>query len=367
LVGLGLGHGVWRATTSTPTTNGINNGGGSLSPSFGGTLPGNSGNSGLPGGTGSGSANTNSIASKVEPELVDVNTNLFANSGQAAGTGIVLTSDGLVLTNNHVISGASQIEATDVGNGQQYPAKVIGYDRTHDVALIQLQGAKNLRTATIGDSSKMGVGDSIIGIGNAGGTGTLTSVAGTVTALNQSITATDQSDGAQEQLSGLIQVNANIQPGDSGGSLVNSNGQVVGIDTAASQTFSFDTPGNQGFAIPINQATTIAHTIQSGQTTANVHIGATAFLGVYVSTQGTGNAGSGATLANVVPSGPAATAGLAKGDVITTLNSHTVSSPADLTNLLVPFHPGDKVQVGWSDSTGVSHTSTIVLATGPAA
>jgi S1-C subfamily serine protease len=357
LVGLGLGHGVWRAATSNPPAN---NGNGFLNPLGNG----NSGNSGS--GNGTGGVNASSIAAQVAPELVDINTNLYDQSGQAAGTGIVLTSSGLVLTNNHVIAGASQIWATDVGNGQRYPANVVGYDRTHDVALVQMQGAQGLRTATIGDSSKVNVGDDIVGIGNAGGVGgTPSNVAGTVTALNQSITASDEADGEQEQLSGLIQVDANIQPGDSGGSLVNTKGQVIGIDTAASQTFSFATNGSQGFAIPINQAMSIARIIESGRTTSTVHVGATAFLGVYVNTQT--SAGSGAQLSKVVANGPAAAAGLAGGDVITSLDAHTVGSPGDLTNLLVPFHPGDRVTVGWSDANGVTHTATVTLAAGPAA
>ncbi len=159
-------------------------------------------------------------------------------------------------------------------------------------------------------------------------------------------------------------MDADIQPGDSGGSLVNSKGQVIGIDTAASQSFSFQTNGGQGFAIPINQAMSIANQIRSGQTTYTVHIGATAFLGVYVNT---GTTGQGASLHNVVAGGPAAKAGLGANDVITSLAGRSVSSSADLTNDLIPYHPGDKVQVSWSDSTGVTHTATVDLATGPAA
>jgi S1-C subfamily serine protease len=217
----------------------------------------------------------------------------------------------------------------------------------------------------MGDSSKVQVGDQIVGIGNAGGTGVPSSAGGNVTALNQSITATDESDNAQEQLSGLIAVDANIQPGDSGGSLVDAQGHVVGVDTAASQSFSIQTNSGQGFAIPINQALSIAHQVESGQTTSTVHIGQTAFLGVFVDVSA--SSGSGATLKSAIAGGPAAKAGLGAGDVITTLGGQTVASSADLTKALVPYHPGDKVQVGWSDSTGVTHTATISLGNGPAA
>jgi S1-C subfamily serine protease len=370
LVGLGLGHGVWRASTSAPPSSG-NGSGGSLNPGNFFQNP-NGANNGNGSGSGSGSGSSgssgpsdiNSIAAKAAPSLVDINTTLSYQGGRAAGTGIVLTSDGLVLTNNHVISGATNISATDVGNGHTYPATVVGYDRSHDIAAIQLQGAHNLATATVGDSSKVSVGDQVVGLGNAGGVGGTPSTAGgTITALGQSITATDEGDGTSEQLSGLIQVDANIQPGDSGGALVDTDGHVVGVNTAASAGFSFRTSGGEGFAIPINQAIGIFHQIQSGQTTDTVHIGATAFLGVLINPR---NNSSGATLAQAVANGPAAQAGLTQGDTITSLAGSTVDSAATLTKLISHYHPGDKVVVGWTDNSGQSHQASVTLAAGPA-
>jgi S1-C subfamily serine protease len=323
----------------------------------------------------------------VDPGLVDINTTLGYQQVQAAGTGIVLTSSGEILTNNHVIDGATTISVTDVGNGQTYSASVVGYDRTNDIAVLQLHGASGLQTATIGNSSNVSVGEDIVGIGNAGGTGGTPSAAGgTVTALNQSITASDQGDGSSEQLSGLIQTNANIQPGDSGGSLVDSSGRVLGVDTAASAGFSFQSSapasGNQGYAIPINVAISIAKEIESGTASSTVHIGSTAFLGVEVAQSsctgggfgdgggfgsglGSGTSSSGAVVCSVVTSSPAQGAGLAQGDVITSLNNQTVGSPSALTNLLEPFHPGDKVTIGWSDASGQSHTASVQLSSGP--
>jgi S1-C subfamily serine protease len=354
LVGLGLGHGVWRSTTHSITNGTAGNG------------PGNSLGQNPNGGNGSGSSgNSSAIAAKAAPALVDINTDLSFQGGQAAGTGIVITSNGLVLTNNHVISGATRISATDVGNGKSYTGVVVGYDRSHDIAVVQLQDASNLITASIGDSSKVSVGDQIVGLGNAGGVGGTPSTAGgTVTALGQSITATDEGDGTSEQLAGLIQVNANIQPGDSGGALVDANGNVIGVDTAASAGFSFQTAGGEGYAIPINQAVTIGRQISSGQGTDSIHIGPTAFLGVLVSVSNT--AGPGATLAQAVPNGPADKAGLTTGDVITSIAGHTVDKPSTLTDLILGFHPGDKVKVGWSDSSGGAHQATVTLGTGPA-
>jgi len=328
---------------------------------------------------------------------------------------MVLTSNGEVLTNNHVIEGATSISVTDIGNGKTYTASVVGYDRTHDVAVIQLHDASGLQTVTTGDSSKVAVGEGVVGIGNAGGAGGAPSVAGgSVTALSQSITASDEGDGTSEQLTGLIEVNSDIQPGDSGGPLVDTSGQVVGMDTAASssQGFTFQDATGQGYAIPINAALTIAKQIEAGSSSSTVHIGATAFLGVEIqaassgqgSTGGTtgGSSGggfgrfggggrttsstgsttttsgsttgsttgssstAGADVAGVVASSPAQKAGLADGDVITAVNGTTVSSADDLTTVMMGHHPGDKVQVTWTDSTGQQHTATVTLATGPA-
>ncbi|HET9117522.1 MAG TPA: trypsin-like peptidase domain-containing protein, partial [Pseudonocardiaceae bacterium] len=171
----------------------------------------------------SGALDLSTVAASVNPAVVDINTQLGDGNGRGAGTGIVLTPSGEVLTNNHVINGATTITATDVGNGQTYPATVVGYDRSHDIAVLQLQGASGLQTASIGDSSTVAVGDQIAAIGNAGGRGgTPSAAAGTVSALDQMITVSDEFTGDSEQLAGLIQVAADVQPGDSGGPLVNA-------------------------------------------------------------------------------------------------------------------------------------------------
>ncbi|MEV0288987.1 MULTISPECIES: trypsin-like peptidase domain-containing protein [unclassified Kribbella] len=175
------------------------------------------------------------VAAKVSPGLVDVNTVLGYENARAAGTGIVLSSDGEVLTNHHVIEGATSISVTDIGNGKTYTASVVGYDEDHDVAVLKLKDASGLQTAKIGDSDKVKVGDQVVGIGNAGGDGGTPSYApGTVTALNQSITATDENGQDPEHLTGMIQTDANIQAGDSGGPLANTAGEVIGVDTAGS-------------------------------------------------------------------------------------------------------------------------------------
>ena len=192
---------------------------------------------------------TPEIASKTDPGLVDIVSTLSYQQAEAAGTGQVLTSSGEVLTNNHVIDGATSIKATDIGNGRTYTAKVVGYDKTGDIAVLQLQGASGLATVSPGNSSQVTSGEQVVALGNAGGKGGTPSVAaGTITALNQSITASDDDGSSSEQLSGMLETNANIQPGDSGGPLVNTAGQVIGIDTAAStgtQTPAGQSPSGQ--------------------------------------------------------------------------------------------------------------------------
>jgi S1-C subfamily serine protease len=187
--------------------------------------------------------------------LVDVNARI--PGGTAAGTGIVLSPDGVVVTNNHVVVKASTIVATDLADGRDYPVTVLGRDPGHDVAVIRLIGASGLPVAPIGDSDQLKVGDRVAAIGNAGGRGgrpTITT--GEVTALDQSIVAADDSTHQRRRLHGMIQVSASVQPGDSGGALVGATG-VIGMNTATS-------PG-AGFAIPINTVIAIAHKIEAGE------------------------------------------------------------------------------------------------------
>lgn len=319
------------------------------------------------------------IASRVDPGLVDVAAPLAYQNATDYGTGIVLTSNGEILTNNHVINGAKSLRVTDIGNGRTYKATVVGYDETKDVAVLQLSGASGLTTAATGDSSSVRVGDSVVGIGNAGGVGGTPSVAaGTVTALGRSITATDASTGTSEQLTGMIETNADIRSGDSGGPLVNAHGQVIGMDTAASSGFQFggpsggNSPGSgqasttQGYSIPINTALSIAREIESGRASPTVHIGATAFLGIAIAPSGY-QASSGVTIAGSVPGTPASAAGLTQGDVITAIAGHQVRSGKSIQRVLERYHPGDKISVTWTGTSGQSHTATLTLVSGPAA
>src|ERR1700722_7317329 len=324
------------------------------------------------------------IASRVDPALVDVISTDGYQGAKSEGTGIVLTSNGEVLTNNHVIEGATSVQVIDIGNGKTYTATVVGYDASHDVAVIQLQNASGLTTASLGDSSSVQTGDSVTALGNAEGKGGTPAVAtGTVTALNQSITASDELSAVSEQLTGLIETNAPIQPGDSGGPLVNSHGQVIGMDTAASSNYQLQgqsSTATQAYSIPINDALSIAKQIEAGTTSADVHIGATGFLGLEIggssgNTGGFGGFGgqngqsgtSGVTIAGTVSGSPAANAGLTQGDTITAIAGQSVTSAEDVAHDLVKYHPGDSISVSWTDTSGQSHTTNLTLTSGPAA
>jgi S1-C subfamily serine protease len=316
---------------------------------------------------------TSQIATQTDPGLVDIYTTLGYQQAKAAGTGMVLTSSGEVLTNNHVINGATSITARDIGNGRTYQAKVVGYDHSHDIAVLQLQGASGLQTVTLGDSGSATAGQKVVALGNALGKGGTPAVAtGHIASLGASITASDEGAGTSEQLTGLIHHNAGIQPGDSGGPLVNTAGQIIGINTAASQGTQFQGQQTQAFAIPINQAKSIADQIEAGTSSATVHIGLTGLLGVQIlsadSAAANGiQAGSGAVVAGVVSGTPASGAGLTQGDVIVSVDGQSVSSPEQLQSALGQHHPGDSVTIGWQDQTGQTQSASVVLANGPAA
>jgi S1-C subfamily serine protease len=288
---------------------------------------------------------------------------------------MVLTSSGLVLTNNHVIDGATSIQVQIDGTGPTYSATVVGYDVTHDVALLQMQNVSGLKAIPVGDSSKVAVNDPVVAIGNAlGRSGPPAVTQGSVSALNQSITANDTS-GNSETLNGTIQINAPIQPGDSGGALVNTSGQVIGMNTAAAGGYRQYSASSVAFAIPINSALSIARQIQAGQGSATIHIGVRGVLGVQVQPASAGNGNpfggasntSGAPIVGVASGSPAASAGLVAGDVITSVGSKTITSVGDLQPALDPYHPGDRVNISWVDSAGQHHSATLSLMAGPPA
>lgn len=322
-------------------------------------------------GAGAGLAFAHGRVAPIGTGVVVIDTNLGYQDGQAAGTGMVLTSSGEILTNNHVIDGATAIRVVVPGAGRSFAARVVGYDIGADVAVLQLRGASNLATVALGDDSTLTVGEAVTALGNAGGTGSLSSASGTVTGLGKSITASDDAGGA-ERLTGLVETNAAIEPGDSGGPLLDGAGRVVGMDTAASTGggYGFRTEAAaDAYAIPIGKATSIAKRIEAGKASATIHVGGTAFLGIEV--ESTGGYGYGAApaagglIAGVVPGGPADTAGLVPGDVITAIGGRTVSSPTAITALLLTKRPGTRIAVRYLDQTGMTQIATVKLGSGP--
>jgi S1-C subfamily serine protease len=373
-----------------------------------------------------GSANVQSIVNKVTPGLVIINTTLQYQSEQAAATGMVIRSDGLVLTNNHVIEGSTAISAT-TANGKQYKATVLGYDVTGDIALIKLQNASGLKTIPTGKSATVKVGDQIVAMGNAEGQNAIVPAAGQVVALNQSITADDQGGSvSSETLHGMIQVNADIVSGDSGGPLANTSGDVIGMDTAGNNGgFSIRQSSATGYAVPIDTALSVAGKIEAGQASSTISIGYPPFLGVYIgqgsdanpqdqgtqqgssgfggsgqggngfggfggsngSGSGSGSGGTGSqgcynsdrnlttpdTIANVssgtlvigtICGGPAAAVGMTAGSVITAVNGQVVGAPQSLTTAVSKYRPGQTISVTWVSPSGKRSTSSLKLTAG---
>ena len=378
--------------------------------------------------------------------IVLIETEMGYESAAAAGTGILLDDEGTILTNNHVIADSTSISVTVADTGQTYEATVVGSDSTQDVAVLTIDseagagaGAKteagseagaassteaNAGSDTLSDAAlepadiaadPVEVGDTVAAVGNAGGAGELQAADGTVTALDASVTTAAEGSAESESLTGMIEVDADIVSGDSGGALLDEDGDVVGVNTAASQGRADIT----GFAIPIDDALDIAQDIIDGIQTETNTLGYPAFLGVALTSPqtsvpadgssfrqrgsgwswesgtesgaapgaGTGSqadptAGSGATTASGAGSGaqttagavvggvyegtPAAQVGLAQGDSITAVDGAGVADAAQLADVLDQHAPGDHVELTWTDTSGNTHTATVELTEGPA-
>lgn len=306
------------------------------------------------------------LLSQVVPGLVDINTSLSYQGALGTGTGIVIGPGGEVLTNNHVIEGATDITAVSLANSVSYPVDVIGFDRGSDIALIRLRGA-DLPMANLGTSSTVAVGDPIAAIGNSNGPGAPPSYApGAVTQLGASVRASDESGGGSRELFDLIRVAADIRPGDSGGPLVNSAGQVVGVTVAATLTYRMGgVTGGEGFAIPIDRAMAIANQIRSGVPSDSIHLGDSAFIGVAIADAPPFGGPAGAVVRQVLPDTPASRIGLFGGDLITAVDGIPVNTAADLSNLMDRRRPGDTVTLTWIDRAGLPRSAPLVLAKGP--
>ena len=314
-----------------------------------------------------GSLDANAIAALVDPAIVDINT--IVGSGQAAGTGMILTSDGEVLTNNHVVNGSTTIHVTLAGHSATtYTAHVVGVAPTGDVALIQIEGVSGLPTVTIASSANVKVGDPIVALGNALGAGGSPSVtSGSVIALNQTITASE-GGGQSEQLNGMIQSDAPISPGDSGGPIVNSAAQVIGMITAGDvQGFRSQT-STVNYAIPSDTAISFVNRIRTGETSAEIIYGQVGFMGVSVrdltaaiASQLGLSVSTGALVVDVQSGSPADSAGITSNSVITKVGDAKITTSDSLGTAIKAHKPGDSASVTWIDQRG-THTSTLTLA-----
>jgi S1-C subfamily serine protease len=306
--------------------------------------------------------------------IVDINTSahVLGSDGLTplgAGSGMVLTADGEILTNNHVVEGASGIQVTIPGQGSA-TAKVVGVDPTDDVALLQLTNMSGLSPVSVADSSAVQVGDAVTAIGNAFGKGGTPSVVhGTVTAVHRTITATDPTGTSSERLNDVIQVAAAVHPGDSGGALVNANGQVIGIITAGP---SQSNETGIGFAIPIDSALGIVNQIRAGHGSSDILLGERGFLGVGVQPLDAQTAAqlglndtNGVLVTGVEPGSPADKAGITAPAVIRTIDGQTIANLDDLGAALHAKTPGQQADITWVDGLG-SHSATVTLIAGPA-
>ena len=269
------------------------------------------------------------------------------SGGTSAGTGMVLTDDGDVVTNYHVVEGATSITAQVVSTGRTYRATVVGYDASDDVALLELTDASGLTTVTTDPQGDVQVGDAVTGVGNAyGDGGAASAAAGTVSALHQSISVASESGQGAEQLSDLIQVDADIIAGDSGGALYDEEGEVIGMNTAAST----GTQEVTGYAIPIANVLRIVDQIDSGVASDGVQIAddsATQTAGVLVD--------------GVVNGSAAAAAGLTEGSIITAFDGGAATSAEALASAVAEHAVGDSVSITWTSSDGTPHEATVTL------
>jgi S1-C subfamily serine protease len=357
---------------------------------------------------GAGTGGEQSVVNKVEPGLVIIDTTMQYQSDAGAATGMVINPDGLVLTNNHVVEDSTKLSATLVSTGRTYTARVVGYDETGDVALIQLDGASGLRAVPVGNSAAVKTGAPVVALGNAEGQGTIIPAGGQITGLDKTITASNEGGSiTSETLHGMFQTNANIVAGDSGGPLVDASGQVIAMDTAGATVSFGQQQSADGFAIPINTALAVARQIAAGHASSTVSIGYPPFIGIFVASgtatnpqtqaqqQGGGNqnpfggffgggtpscytsnaninvptniapVNTGTLVDGTICGTAAASVGMTGGSVITSVNGQPTPSPASLTAVMAKLHPGDRVSIAWVSPSGQNTTSQLTLAAGP--
>jgi S1-C subfamily serine protease len=288
--------------------------------------------------------------------LVRVASTLKYQGGRAAGTGMILTSTGEIVTNHHVVEGSTELRVTVMSTGQTYSATVVGTDAKDDVAVLQLTNASGLQTVTP-DPDGVVVGESVTAVGDAGGdTSTFSAASGKVLATGQDITTSSEHGRGGEKLRGLIKVSSDVISGDSGGATYDGDGEVVGMTTAASSGSS----DVVGYAIPIAKVARIAGDLENGTQNARYDYGSPAFLGL-------GLGGSSPRVGVVYPRTPAAQAGISAGDTITRVGPTRVHTATQLRDAITRYSPGDRVRISWTDRNGTAHIASVTLTAGPVA
>ncbi len=307
------------------------------------------------------------VASRVAPSVVSISTNTSSSRGQVvgqgAGTGVIVSKDGYVLTNGHVVKNATTVDVTTSSGVIYSDVKIIGSDPLNDIAFLKIKEPKDLQPATLGDSSTLKIGQNVFAIGNSLGEFNNTVTSGIVSGLNRPVAASSEDGSQAESLSGLIQTDAAINPGNSGGPLVNRTGQVIGINTAVAS----DAQGI-GFAIPINSTKGVLASVLATGKVERAYIGVryvditpliarqqklSVSEGALVSGDGNSSA--------VIADGPAAKAGIKDGDIITKIEQYVVGGNAGITSIIGAYRPGDTVTVTYLRG-GKEHTTKLTLA-----
>jgi putative serine protease PepD len=284
-----------------------------------------------------------SIAAAVAPSVVSINT------GRGEGSGVVLTDDGYILTNNHVVESAQGDTVRVIfADGKSATAKIVGTDPKTDLAVVKADDVSGLTPAKFGGSDSVQIGDTVLAVGNPLGLqGSVTS--GIISAKDRTIQAGSQQAGSNS-LSGLLQTDAPINPGNSGGALVNTSGEVIGINTAIATNGGSEGNIGVGFAIPSAKAKQVADQLRKGEKVSHP------FLGVRVADAQNG----GATLVSVQAGSPAAKAGLREGDIVTKFGDKTVGDSDDLVSAVQSGKVGDQMTVTYTRN-GDETTTTVTL------
>lgn len=291
------------------------------------------------------------VASRVAPSVVSIAADVESSQGrvlgQGAGTGVIVSKDGYVMTNNHVIRGASSVAVTTSGGDIYEDVEVVGNDPLNDIAFLKINKVDDLQAAELGDSGTLSIGQHVFAIGNSLGEYRNTVTSGIVSGLNRPVTASAQDGSEVESLSGLIQTDAAINPGNSGGPLVNSAGQVVGINTAVAS----DAQGI-GFAIPINATKGILASVIEDGKVKRAYIGVR-YLDVTpaLAHEQKLSVKEGALIQEsrsapaVVQDSPADKAGLKNGDIITKINDMKIGAHGGMMTIIGMYKPGDTIDV----------------------